>query len=346
MDTIEVKLVLKKGIYLEDINCLRRVINKIQNKKGYRFCDVLEVTPNNDLLVKISYPRYFSRSNAFLITKKSECFEVQETFSDFFINDPYFTELIDEIVLTRVDIPFTFIIDEDLDFHSYKNLYKIFAMVYCRRKGENGRVKGYLDLIEDKYETIVYSDNGKTDKTSNNRLMIYNQYRNLEKKLKDNELKEAIAENPNLIGRIRLEVSKRIRRKGFSLEEFREFDIIEAYYESYKDYILDNILNLDIINDIYEDKIEELEKILAEERNGSSFSYKVFIWENSKGIYDYKILRKALHKNICNKKTRESAITCVRKILRELEKKKNVIILDTYERIKELRNKIKIMEIR
>ena len=144
----------------------------------------------------------------------------------------------------------------------------------------------------------------------------------MEKKLKDDELKEAIAENPNLIGRIRLEVSKRIRRKGFSLEEFREFDIIKAYYESYKDYILDNILNLDIIDDIYEDKIDELEKILAEERKGSSFSYKVFIWKNLRGIYDYKILRKALYRNICNEKTRGSAITCVRKILRELEKKK------------------------
>lgn len=346
MDTIEVKLVLKNGINLEDINYLRKAINKMQSEKGYRFCDVLEVTPNNDLLVKISYPRYFSKSNAFLITKKSECFEVQEAFCDFFINDSYFIELIDEIVLTRVDIPFTFIIDESLDFHSYKNLYKIFAMVYCERKGETGRVKGYLDLIEDKYETIVYSDNGKTDKTSNNRLMIYNQYRNLEKKLKDDELKEAIAENPNLIGRVRLEVSKRIRRKGFFLEEFREFDIIKAYYESYKEYILENILNLSIIDDIYEDKAEELEEILEEERKGSSFNYRVFILENLRGIYDYKILRKALYRNIRNEKTRESAITCVRKILRELERKNGVIILDTYEKIKELRNEIEIMEIR
>ena len=54
-------------------------INSLVSPYGYTFCDVLEVSNTGNLIIKISYPRYFFGNNAYLITRRSECFQYKIT---------------------------------------------------------------------------------------------------------------------------------------------------------------------------------------------------------------------------------------------------------------------------
>lgn len=345
-DTIQVKVTLKKDIDMEEMDFFKGHIVSLRSPNGFKYCDILEESRNKTrgLNIKISYPRYFNGNNAYLITKKHECFEVQEHFIDSIVNDTLFKQIVRSIELARVDIPFTYYMKEDMDFHSYVNIYRIFAKVYNSKKG-NARPKSIIDIIKGTYETVVYSDNGKSDKSSNNKLMIYNQYLNLRNKLEERNMVEVEKKYPDLKRRIRLEVSKRIRRKEFTLEKFKSFDILGEYFEEYKSYILENVLNEKEIEAFYNKKVEELVNKLIKERAYGNFKYEVFILKDFQSVYDYEILRRALKINIDNKKTRENAITRVRKILTDYEYENKIIIMDTYKIICEMREYIKNLKI-
>ena len=262
MDTIEVKFNFRGNPLLEEIESFKNHVSSLTSPKGYRYCDFLRFSRTKKekklgAIFKISYPRYFNGDNSYLITTRKECFEVQEHLINSILCDPFFRAIIVDVKLARVDIPFTYYMREDMDFHSYINAYKIFALVYNIKK-EEMRAKGYIDLIDEKYETVVYSDNGKTDKSSNDRLMIYNQYQNLKTKLGEERIEEIIANSQELKRRMRLEVSKRIRREPFSLENFKNFDILGEYFDDYKNYILENVLNREIIENLYNEKVKNL----------------------------------------------------------------------------------------
>lgn len=340
MDTIEVKFNFRGNPLLEEIESFKNHVSSLTSPKGYRYCDFLRFSRTKKekklgAIFKISYPRYFNGDNSYLITTRKECFEVQEHLINSILCDPFFRAIIVDVKLARVDIPFTYYMREDMNFHSYINAYKIFALVYNIKK-EEMRAKGYIDLIDEKYETVVYSDNGKTDKSSNDRLMIYNQYQNLKTKLGEERIEEIIANSQELKRRMRLEVSKRIRREPFSLENFKNFDILGEYFDDYKNYILENVLNREIIENLYNEKVKNLSELLSQNRALGNFNYEVFILKNLDNIYDYEILRRALGIEIDNSKTRESAITRVRKILNEYEKEERIIIMDTYKIICEM----------
>lgn len=347
MDTIEGNVKLKSDITVEELDIVKKYFSTLKSPIGFRFCDVLEESRGRErgLILKISYPRYYYGNNAYLVTSKSKCLEVQEHFVNSIQEDTFLKEVVLGIKLTRVDIPFTYYMEKGLEFNSYWNIYKIFASVYTIRK-RNARAKGYLDLLDDKYETVIYSDNGKTDKSSNNRLMIYNQELNLRNKLSEEEFERVSKDYPDLISRMRLEVAKRIRRKGFSLDEFKNFDILSEYFQQYKNYILENILNKDDIEQIYDEKAEEVAKKLADERERRSFTYENFIYRNFYAIGDYEILRRAVKIAIPNRKTREGAITTIRKILEEYESSTTVKVMNNYSTITEMREYIKSLEIK
>ena len=175
--------------------------------------------------------------------------------------------------------------------------------------------------------------------------MIYNQYQNLKVKLGEDDFENTLKEYPDLISRMRLEVSKRIRRKEFLLDEFKNFDILSEYFQSYKKYILDNVLNRKAIEQLYDEAAEGIAEILAEERDSNGFNYEAFILRNSEGIYDYEIVKRAVRKKILNTKTRESAITKIRKILKKYEKREKIIVLNTYSIIFDMGSYIESLEI-
>ena len=56
----------------------------------------------------------------------------------------------------------------------------------------------------------------------------------------------------------------------------------------------------------------------------------MFILQNISDIYDYEILRRALGIAVENGKTRESAVTKIKKILNNEQDRNNIIVIDTY----------------
>lgn len=340
MDTLEISLKISKNLEMDCIQSFIGRINSLKSPYGYTFCDVLEVSNIGNLIIKISYPRYFFGNNAYLITKRSECFEVQKYFVENIMEDNYWKDNIGDIKILRVDIPFTYQMRTNEEFSSYENIFQICATIYNRTKNK-ARPKAFIDMIDRRIETVIYSDNGKSNKSSNNKLMIYNQYLNLNQKLDEEVFEETLETYGDLPYRIRMEVSKRIRsRRNFTGQEFAKFDILGNYFEQYKNYILDYILNKEEIDWQYTLWSEQLSKVLIESRAKGNFNYEVFILQNLSTIYDYEILRRTLGIGIDNPSTRENSITRVRKILNDIQQNRNIIIMDTYAVLMKMRNTI------
>ena len=340
MDTIEIGLKINKNLGMDYIQNFIGKINTLKSPYGNTFCDVLKNPNLETLIIKISYPRYFYGNNAYLITRRSQCFEVQKHFVDNIMEDLYWKDNIREINLLRVDIPFTYQMRDNEEFNSYENVFQICAIVYNKTKNK-ARPKAFIDMLDRKLETVIYSDNGKSDKSSNNKLMIYNQYLNLNQKLDEEVFEETLKAYGDLPYRIRMEVSKRVRlRKSFNGQEFANLDILGNYFEQYKNYILDYVLNKEEIDWQYNIWSERLVKVLIENRTKGNFNYKVFILQNLSTIYDYEILRRALGSGIGNTNTRENAITKVRKILNDIQQENNIIVMDTYAVLMKMRDTI------
>ena len=113
------------------------------------------------------------------------------------------------------------------------------------------------------------------------------------------------------------------------------------YAESFKNYILENILDMETIDKIYEELASGLvDKLEAHRTFSRNFNYENFIYREIDNIYDYEILRRAVKKLNNNVKTRENAITAIRKVLLEYEREKGIIVMNTYEAILDIRETI------
>ena len=73
-----------------------------------------------------------------------------------------------------------------------------------------------------------------------------------------------------------------------------------------------------------------------------AINYENFIYKEIEHIYDYEIIRRALKLCIENQKTREKATTAIRKVLFKYEDDENIIMMDTYKKIIEVRNAIEL----
>lgn len=343
MDTIQISIVLSKnkikGISNDDVQEIRRFINNIQSPYGYYYCNFLEFSSANNIVVKISYPRFYAGINAYLISKSGECAKVQNHFC---LNIDSHELLYDaEIKLNRVDIPFTYIMDSKYDFNSYRKVFQVFNYIY-KKKNRKSSPKAFSDIEEFKVETLIYADTINVA-SYNSKIMIYDQYNNIKVKTADEEdLYQLELQYRDLPTRMRIEVSKRIKRKGFSIKEFLDFDIFEEYSVKYKEYILENILDLNEVENFYNEKAREIANRLLEYREERSFfTYENFIYREIKHIYDYEIIRRALKLCIDNIKTREKAITSIRKVLRDYQLTENVVVMETYRIIKDIKEVIK-----
>ncbi|MGL5202139.1 hypothetical protein [Cetobacterium sp.] len=335
MDTIQIKLKLNyTGLTMEDFKRIEIFINHIKSPYGYTFCDMLDIRGIQSIGIKISYPRFFYGSNVFLISTKDQCFQVQRWFSETIVR---MSELIGaRIYLERVDIPFTYIMPPDYDFHSYNKLYGIMAMVHAEKRIRGCR-KMYADILTQRPETLIYTDT-KTPSSYNNKVMIYNQFLNMEAKVDSEEtLDMFVNQYPDLQYRMRIEVSKKIRRNPFSIVDFGNFDMIEVYLPQLKETALENLLDFQIIDNIYQNEAIQLANILNIERQRSGFNYEVFILQNISKIYDYEILRRALGLAVNNTKTRESAVTAVRRHLNNYSQMNNIIVMDVYTRLSDIK---------
>lgn len=321
---------------------IKRKINNINNEKGYKFCDLLEFSVDTDkVIIKVSFPRYYYANNAYLVESSEECLKVQKALVTEL--KMAFGNQITGIKVERVDIPFTYIMEENAEFTDYNNTYKVAALMF-KRKYKKSRSKSIIDTLTEKRETVTYTDS-KTKSAYNKRIMIYDQYQNLKDKLgKDTqEFKETKKKYPNLKNRMRIEVSKRIDRKPFTLKEFSSHDFFKEYSKKYKKFLLEDLFNSEILDKIYKKETSKLAERLKEyrERKGKSFKYETFITAELKNIYDYEILREAMKTVIKKKKTLENGITSVRDILKDLEKEDGLRVLKVKKDIVKIEKAIK-----
>ena len=132
MDTIQIAIKINenklRGITHCELQEVGKNINSIASIYGYRYCDCLEISNTGNLIIKISYPRFFAGINAYLISSSDECMKVQYDFCSKIISHPLLCDA--ELILNRVDIPFTFNMGENYSFNSYKKVYQVLNYVY------------------------------------------------------------------------------------------------------------------------------------------------------------------------------------------------------------------------
>lgn len=333
MDTINIVLELNQELNSRELEEVEDFIERT----GY--ADVLRINNRaNSLNIRLSYPRYFSRTNAYLISSIDECFEVQENFIRTLLKNEltrYST-----VRLVRVDIPFTYIMRDSEEFYMYKNIFKIFAEVY-KLQNVNCDPKEINDILKGRTETLIYAD--RTDhKNYYQKIMIYNPYKKFRDKYSRTEFEKICREFPNLSKRIRIEYSIRVSSqrtlgRKMSLEDFGNFNIYGTFLSKAVDYILDNLLNKELIDQVLDDKTFELKEYYYQEIQYKKIDYEKFIYKYSDLILDYKVLRNVLNE-IYIRKTREGAVTKTKKLIEIYEAKHGIIILDSYNIIDEIRN--------
>ena len=341
MDTIQVSIILNeekiKGLNPFDLQRVRKDINGIISSYGYRYCDCLEISKNTNFIVKISFPRFFAGTNAFLINNKTQCAQVQMEFSYNLSSHPVLYDA--KIKLDRVDIPFTFMMSLDYDFNSYRKVYQVLDYVY-RKKNLNSNSMAYTNVSEYEPGTIIYSDHPQRAKY-NKRVMFYDQYNNLRSKTEEEKFSGIVLEYDGLSRRLRIEMASRIKRVPVSIQDFPDYSIFSTYLPQFKEHILYSLFDLNEVNNFYNEKSVELaSKILCYREETNNFLYEIFIYREIKHIYDYEVIRRALKICIDNIKTREKAITVIRRVLFNYQLNENVIVMDTYNTIVEMKRVI------
>ena len=210
-----------------------------------------------------------------------------------------------------------------------------------RKKNSKSNPKAYTNVSEYKPETIIYSDQPQISKY-NKRIMFYDQYNNLRIKTEDDEkFHEMEMKYDELSRRMRIETSSRISRLAISIQEFADYPIFSTYLPQFKEHILQNLFDLNEVSNFYNEKSVELaNKILRYREETTNFLYETFIYKEVERIHDYEIIRRALKICIDNIKTREKAITVIRKVLFKYQLHENVIVMDTYNTIVEMKRVI------
>lgn len=325
LDTISLKIAVEEptGEYLE-----MEVMNRIKNViERLPYCD-LRFKGDNYINIRMSYPRFYSQTNAFLISTPIECLNVNKAliesiieelkispiFYKFFINKVTF-------ILTRVDVAFTYMMENFREFYQYRNIYNILNAIYCSINKTS--IPKEIGVIGSDYvETLIFTDSSNIS-NYNNKITIYNQAKKISDYYQINQsvlYQQVIQEFPDLYQRMRIEGSKRIRRKGFLYNEWMNFNIYECYVSKIGEYILNNLFNTSIANTIYNIKKEELKQLLIIEREFINFNYENFIYKYKDIIWDYELIRQAIMElSVHNLNTGYHACSTVRKVLENLQ---------------------------
>lgn len=311
LDTISLNLEfnLVTGEYIE-----QEVYDIVYNSLVLgNFYEVRKEIPKENkrvLNVKLSYPRAYAATNAYLISNSQECLVVNNRFiSEIEYRLTYdsnnnmrlnYNDLINwfrsnvSIRLTRVDTPFTYLMSEP-NFNGYKNLYMMLNDIYTY-SNSNAIPKNFGVLGSGEMESLIFTNTTNVS-SYHSKIMIYNQYNKFQNYYGNSNMvlfNSILLEYPDLPNRMRIEVSKRINRKGFTTEEFRVFDIFSAYVYQNAKYALENLFNIDIFNLIYRQRIEHIKQRLISERQFPGFTYQNFVCRYINEIWDYDIIRIAI----------------------------------------------------
>ncbi|MGL5593625.1 MAG: hypothetical protein ACRDDH_06770, partial [Cetobacterium sp.] len=135
---------------------------------------------------------------------------------------------------------------------------------------------------------------------------------------------------------VRIEASKRIRRKPFEVLDFMEFDIFNAYVQQFADDTLNNLFNKELFDSASKDRIEWLKETIKKEREYPNFNYQAFIYRFIDEIWDYELVRKAVMETTDNLNSAYQACSTIREILKIYEKATGIKFFnmkETFEKI-------------
>ncbi|MDX8335107.1 hypothetical protein [Candidatus Cetobacterium colombiensis] len=348
MDTMQAELIFKKGTEFtrKEEERIGKTLDRLESPFGFSYCDVLKsgVIYGRDetkIIVKLSFPRFYFENNAHLITTYAECAKVQKHFVKQLKEDKLLSK-IKAIRVTRVDIPFTYLIEEGKNFYDYTNVFKVLALAFTKTYKEI-EVKSIVDTLKKREQTIIYADT-PTISAYNKKITIYNQMKNLDSKNTELiDMERTLEKYPDLPRRMRIEMSKRIKRKEMTLKEFGEYELFKEYLEKYKRELKKLLFDEELLDIVYEEGVENLSEIFEKEKEyrGNSFTYKKFVSDYKEDIYDYKFLKGAVENVISKQKTRESAITEIRKELNIQEERKGLIVIGVRKIIEDIAKTVK-----
>lgn len=329
MDKLNLILESEKELINKEIQEIERIIERT----GY--CEIVRMFGKNEFNIELSYPKYFSESNAFLINSSEECFKIQEDFVKLLKNNSLTCNL--KIRIVGVTVPFIYLMDSEEDICTYKNVFKILEEVYMKRNLTLGSEKNML--ISERYGRIIFSDRSY-DREYYQQVIISSHFKNLKYEYNQNTFENICEEFPNLEKRMRFEYSVNISKdreigKVMTLDEFRNFNVFGVFVNKAIDYILENLLNEESIESVIEEKTDELTDKLYDEITRRKPDYERLFYKYIDLILDYQIVRKALNQ-IRNPKTRERAVTIIRKLIFKNEIRERVIIFNTCEKIQSM----------
>lgn len=325
MDTINLKIYVKNKPDL-------KVIKNLLIKKGY-FRSITILEGNDYMKFIMSYPKFYASSNAYLISSAREVAEVN---NDFMGSLKKLNIEGIKIEILRVDIPFTIFMHPEDSFDSFKNIFNYFARAYsrCEPKADP---KSIMQEITGKKETYIFADKRNAGNYKR-KITIYNQSKRFHDCYGNSEFKQIKLENKDVDNRIRIEVSKKITEKLITLDEFENLNLYSLYYVEFVDYILDTLLNEFVLHDLLLKDELNLTRKLKDARCRRNFSYKAFIYENLDQIKSYGIIKESIKHTIKTQKTKEGAMTLVRKTLKEIEDKDGVLIMTVQKKISKIRD--------
>lgn len=260
MDTMDIHVILEKGISNSKINNIRWVdvtcLNADENK--YKLI--------------VHFPLYFYKSNIYLVQNQEE---VDEVFCELYkLLKPFGLR---EAKITRIDYPFTFYMPEADSFYKYQSFFTLLSKTIKytdKYKGE----KGILELKPgQKLEYYMITDSTNTSKY-NNKISFYDP----KKKVIDIKgiayYKELENDYPDISYRMRIEVSKKYNRKldflSYEIPKLKE--IKENASEEIK-------IIFEKISESLQEEADYILNILHNYIDDKGIRYKDLMLENSKG---------------------------------------------------------------
>lgn len=287
-----------------------------------------------------------------MITSKEECLEVNRNFVEtlrYEINQydqltcGYNGKLLSwfdtnvTIAIKRVDVAFTHYMKELETFSSYRNIYMVLNRIYSFFN-KNSIPKNIGVLSTGEMETLIFANTANVG-AYNQKVTIYNQYNKFQDYYANTNpelLNRTLEEFPDLEQRMRIETCKRIKRKGFTVYEFENFDIFSAYVPPFAEYALTNLFNMEALESVYRERIEQLKALLVTERACSNFTYQNFIYKYINEIWDYDMIRLAVMESTSNSNSGYQACSTIKEVLEQCQYQTGIIYFGVKKKIQEI----------
>lgn len=345
IDTVSVVLSINQELVGEEMLSREYGFNLLYEQLSrISYCDIISCDVNSQRIsIRISFSRYFKLTNAYLVHSFEECEKVQKGFIasllSFNESEDVNIQLITwfcnniTIMLTRVDIPFTYYIGTDETFNGYKNMYKIISKSYII-KNKKAIPKGISVYQTEELETLRLT-NTANQGAYKKKIEIYNQARKFENYYGEKEqmYQQILQENPDLSRRMRIEVSRKGLSKKFTITEFADFNILSEYLVEFTNYAIDNLFDVGIINQVYREQIEVLKSFLINDRQNPCFNYRNFILLHLDDIWDYEMMRIAIMETTPNLNSAYSATSNIKGILQDIENQTRIMFINIIDRI-------------